>query len=148
MRPFFPNQILWMVSPDHCDPYRRMTSQDLAEPPPVVEPPPEDNTDHFYFDVVLLVGSESGHNVDESLSQHGIGGDPPNATNAAFGSYSMDPQIAYIDFGNAYDDFTIFLPIRRLNSRLKLGCIWNTILIPTPPKPYAEKVLSAFNGFS
>lgn len=91
------SEIRWAISPDHCDPYRRLSGPRGPEPPPPdpippVEPP---NVDPHFFDVILLVGSESSTNIDESLYHHGDGSpDRPNAvstTSAKFGTHSMYP---------------------------------------------------------
>lgn len=103
------SEIRWAISPDHCDPYRRLSGPRGPEPPPP-EPPEPPNVDPRFFDVILLVGSESGNNLDESPAQNGLGsaaGTGVNTANAKFGTKSMDPQLAYTDFGNKNDVFNI-----------------------------------------
>lgn len=104
------SEIRWAVSPDHCDPYRRLSGPRGPEPPPPEPPEPPDPVDPRFFDVILLVGSESGNNLDESPAQNGLGsaaGTGVNTANAKFGTKSMDPQLAYTDFGNKNDVFNI-----------------------------------------
>lgn len=136
MRPFFPNQIMWMVSPDKCAPYRQMISvRGPDEPPPVIEPPP-DLTDHYFYNVVLLVGSESGKNIDESPSQHGDGGGVPSTANAKFGTHSIDPGTPsgqYIDFGNKFDDFNIS-PHQMTEFTLEAWVYLNAAVDPATPQ--------------
>jgi hypothetical protein len=96
------SKIEWGVSPDHCEPYRHLTGTRGPEPPPP-EPDIYPPIDPHFFDVVLLVGSESGENLDESLYHHALtpGQVVAVSSNAKFGTHSIDPTVpsSYISYG-------------------------------------------------
>jgi hypothetical protein len=76
---------------------------DVDVPPPIIVIPPADpNVDPYWDGVVLLVGSDSGFNVDESTRHKG---DPGGfvSTNAKFGQYSVDVTRSLASGGTLLD---------------------------------------------
>lgn len=84
-----------------------------VDPPPIDPdvPPPDDGlTDPYWDDVVLLVGSDSGHNVDESSRHNGDGGGVASPI-AKYGPYSIDaitsPGYSGFSGSDASDPFNL-----------------------------------------
>lgn len=148
------SEILWAVSPDHCSPYRRLTGDRPPEPPPIPPEPPVEppDVDPHFFQVVLLVGSESGQNLDESLYHHAGGGNWISTTNAKFGHNSIDPTAsgAYIDYGagnHSVDDEFNISPTQMSEFTIEAWIYLNTIDPATPSVIVGRSFLSVQWGF-